>query len=377
MKKILFLTGTRADFGKLKSLITICRSQPYFDVHIFATGMHMHDKYGYTVNEIEKSGFDNIYKYINYTSEATMDLTLAKTIDGLSSFVQEAKPDLIVIHGDRVEALAGAIVGALNNIHVSHIEGGEVSGTIDELIRHSVSKMSHSHFVSNDIAKNRLIQMGELENNIFVIGSPDIDVMNSSTMPSIEEAKKYYGINFEEFGILMFHPVTTEESTIAKSVSNIVDACIASNLNYIVIFPNNDLGSNYILNAYEKFNDNFKFKIFPSLRFEYFLILLKYSKFIIGNSSAGIREAPHYGVPTINLGSRQNNRSLNDEIINIDFNKDTISNAINEVVKIGHYEPKHLFGKGKSDELLLEILRTDNFWNISKQKLFNDLSKNK
>jgi tRNA(Ile)-lysidine synthetase-like protein len=163
-----------------------------------------------------------------------------------------------------------------------------------------------------------------VENNIFVIGSPDIDVMNSSTMPSIEEAKKYYGINFEEFGILMFHPVTTEESTIAKSVSNIVDACIDSNLNYIVIFPNNDLGSNHILNAYEKFKDNPKFKIFPSLRFEYFLILLKYSKFIIGNSSAGIREAPHYGVPTINLGSRQNNRSLNDEIININYNKDII-----------------------------------------------------
>jgi UDP-N-acetylglucosamine 2-epimerase (hydrolysing) len=377
MKKFLFLTGTRADFGKLKSLITICRAQPDFDVHIFATGMHMHNKYGYTVNEIEKSGFDNIYKYINYTSESTMDLTLAKTIDGLSSYVQEAKPDLILIHGDRVEALAGAIVGALNNIHVSHIEGGEVSGTIDELIRHSVSKMSHSHFVSNEIAKRRLIQMGELEDNIFVIGSPDIDVMNSKTMPSIAEAKKYYEITFEEFGILMFHPVTTEESTIAKSVNNIVDACIESNLNYIVIFPNNDLGSNHILNAYEKFISNPKFKIFPSLRFEYFLILLKHAQFIIGNSSAGIREAPHYGVPTINLGSRQNNRSLNDEIINIDFNKAIITNAINEVVKMGHYEPKHLFGKGNSDELLIEILRTDDFWNISKQKLFNDLSKNK
>src|SRR6478609_6671196 len=160
-KKILFLTGTRADFGKIKSLISILENHSTFEVFVFVTGMHLQETYGYTLIEIERCGFGNIYTFENHTHETTMDLTLAKTIEGLSAYVKSCNPDMIVIHGDRVEALAGAIVGSLNNILVAHIEGGEVSGTIDELIRHAISKLSHVHFVANDAAKNRLIQMGE------------------------------------------------------------------------------------------------------------------------------------------------------------------------------------------------------------------------
>jgi UDP-N-acetylglucosamine 2-epimerase (hydrolysing) len=201
-KKIVFLTGTRADFGKLKSLIEITNSDSSYEVELFVTGMHLQSKYGSTVDEIVKCGYPNIYKFINHTSERSMDQNLAKTIQGFSDFVRESKPHLIVIHGDRVEALAGAIVGSLNNILVAHVEGGEVSGTIDELIRHAVSKMSHTHFVSNAKAKKRLIQMGELEESIFEIGSPDVDVMVSENLPSISEVKNRYDIEFEEYGIV-------------------------------------------------------------------------------------------------------------------------------------------------------------------------------
>ena len=151
-KRVLFLTGTRADFGKIKSLINILEKDNRFSVHIFITGMHMHALYGSTYLEVEGCGYSNIYKYINHTSETSMDLTLAKTIEGLSAYIKEFPPELIVVHGDRVEALAGAITGSLNNILVAHIEGGELSGTIDDLIRHAVSKMSHIHFVSNEEA---------------------------------------------------------------------------------------------------------------------------------------------------------------------------------------------------------------------------------
>jgi len=165
-KKIVFLTGTRADFGKIKSLIQILQDTEGFEPHIFITGMHLDKKYGYTYLEIEKSGFENLFSFSNATSEHSMDLTLAKTIQGFSNYTKTIHPDMIIVHGDRVEALAGAIVGSLNNILVAHIEGGEVSGTIDELIRHSVSKLSHLHFVSNELAKKRLIQMGELPDSI-------------------------------------------------------------------------------------------------------------------------------------------------------------------------------------------------------------------
>ena len=209
-KKIVFLSGTRADFGKIKSLIQILENHSNFEPYIFATGMHMLEKYGKTVIEIEKCKFSNIYSFSNHTSEKTMDLTLAKTIEGFSKYVKEIQPDLIIIHGDRVEALAGAIVGALNNILVSHIEGGEVSGTIDDLIRHSVSKLSHIHFVSNEAAKQRIMQLGELETSVKVIGSPDVDIMFSASLPTLNEVKRYYEIPFDDYAVVMFHPVTTE-----------------------------------------------------------------------------------------------------------------------------------------------------------------------
>jgi len=196
------MSGTRADFGKLKPLIKKVDEAENQCAEIFVTGMHMLALYGQTSLEVEKSGFRNIYKYINQRDEDGMDIVLAKTIQGLSDYVKESPPDLMVVHGDRVEAMAGAIVGSLNNILVAHIEGGEVSGTIDELIRHAVSKLSHIHFVSNEKAKQRLIQLGELSSSIFVIGSPDLDVMNASTLPAIDDVRKKYEIPFKQFHIL-------------------------------------------------------------------------------------------------------------------------------------------------------------------------------
>jgi UDP-N-acetylglucosamine 2-epimerase (hydrolysing) len=373
-KRILFLTGTRADFGKLKSLIKITRSSKLFDVHIFATGMHMHHQYGYTVLEIEKSGFDNVYKFINYTSESTMDLTLAKTIDGLSAYVKEERPDLLVVHGDRVEALAGAITGALNNILVAHVEGGEVSGTIDELIRHAVSKMSHIHFVSNALARKRLLQMGEMDSSIYEIGSPDVDVMFSASLPSFEEVSHYYDIPFSNYGIAMFHPVTTEEALMENAAKDFTKALLDSGHNYVVIYPNNDLGSHHILKAYESLNGHKNFRVFPSLRFEYFLRLLKSSQFIIGNSSAGIREAPYYGIPSINIGSRQQNRALNQEIVNVSYEYNEILAVLKSNNIDRKYAPVNLFGAGRSDELFLKSLSEERFWNTNNQKVFKDLS---
>ena len=178
-KKLVFLTGTRADFGKIKPLIAALVKSKAFEVHIFVTGMHVSARYGYTVDEIIKSRLPNIYQFDNNAESDKQDLILAHTIIGFTSYIKFVRPDMIVIHGDRVEALAGAIVGAVNNIAVSHIEGGELSGSIDDSIRHSISKMAHVHFVSNNFARRRLIQMGEDKKSVFVIGSPDLDVMSS------------------------------------------------------------------------------------------------------------------------------------------------------------------------------------------------------
>jgi UDP-hydrolysing UDP-N-acetyl-D-glucosamine 2-epimerase len=374
MKKILFLTGTRADFGKMKSLISILENQIGYEVFVFVTGMHLQKEYGYTLIEIERCNFKNVQAFENHTHETTMDLTLAKTIEGFSSYCKTINPDLIVIHGDRVETLAGAIVGSLNNILVAHIEGGELSGTIDELIRHSVTKLSHIHFVSNNEAAKRLIQMGEIKSSIFTIGSPDIDIMFSNNLPSKETVKEYYKIDFDTYAIVMFHPVTTEAKQMKQYANDFVESLLEIKENFVVIFPNNDLGSKYIIEAYHKIKDNSRFRIFPSLRFEYFLVLLKNAKFIIGNSSAGIREAPYYGIPIINIGTRQQNRSLNADIINVDYQKENIVKALELVLSHKINPIVNNFGNGNSAELFLNSLLSDEVWNINYQKQFKNIT---
>jgi UDP-N-acetylglucosamine 2-epimerase (hydrolysing) len=371
-KRIVFLTGTRADFGKLKSLITILESHSDFEPHIFVTGMHMLTEYGYTLIEVQRAGFSNIHTFSNHTSEATMDLTLAKTMEGFSEFVKKVDPDLIVVHGDRVEALAGALVGSLNNILVAHVEGGEISGTIDELLRHATSKMSHVHFVANDEAHRRLVQMGELPESIFVIGSPDVDVMFSTNLPSLQEVKDHYEIGFDNYSVVLFHPVTTEASSMSEYATNLAEALIDSNKHYVIIYPNNDLGSKSILEAFEPLRKFPNIRMFPSIRFEYFLTLLKNAESIVGNSSAGIREAPYYGVPTINIGTRQENRALHAHIVNVDYTREAILEALQRPSERVEKDGSG-FGKGNSDKLFLESLGSDTLWNLNHQKQFKDL----
>ena len=368
-KKIVFLTGTRADFGKLRPLIEITESSDEFECHIFVTGMHTLSRYDFTYREVEKRGYKNIFVFMNETEGDNTDIILSNTIRGFSEYIRDISPDMIVIHGDRLEALAGAIVGSFNNILVSHIEGGELTGTIDESIRHAVSKLSHIHFVSNDNAKKRLIQMGEIEERIFVIGSPDIDIMMKKDLPTKEELTKYYDINFEKYAILIFHPVTTELEYLKNQTTEMVAAVIDSKRNYVVIYPNNDPGSDIIMKEYGKLENNQNFKIYPSLRFEYFLTLLKNADFIIGNSSSGITEAEIYNIPTINLGSRQKNRTSNNNIINIENQKDEILDAIAKVDGM-EIKSSFSFGDGKSTNRFFNVISNDKIWNVSLQKQF-------
>lgn len=367
-KKIVFLTATRADFGKLKSLMNFVVNSDLFECYIFVTGMHTLAKYGSTFHEVEGE-YKNVFVYMNQATTTDPEIILSNTIIGFSNFVKEVVPDLIIVHGDRIETLAGAIVGSFNNILVSHIEGGEVSGTLDELLRHAVTKLSHIHFVANEEAKKRLIQMGEVENDIFVIGSPDIDIMKSDKLPTVQEAKAWYEIPFSQYAVLLYHPVTTEIDTLAKDINTVVSAVMESNKNYVVIYPNNDTGSDIILKEYERFRNKKNFRVFPSLRFEFFLTLLQNARFIIGNSSAGVREAEIYGIPAVNIGSRQKNRTKSKNVINVDNNKEEIIKAISEAEK-KKVKPISHFGAGDSNKKFYEIITSKNIWNIPIQKQF-------
>jgi UDP-N-acetylglucosamine 2-epimerase (hydrolysing) len=381
-KKILFLTGTRADFGKLKTLIQHVEAAPQFDVAVFITGMHTLSRYGYTVDEVYgalsehrlRDGTRNVYVFHNQVQGEPMERVLANTIDGLSRYVTEFPPDLMVVHGDRVEALAGAIVGALRNILVAHIEGGEVSGTADELMRHAITKLSHAHFVANDMALQRLVQLGERRESIKIIGSPDIDLMLSPNLPELAEVKRRYDVKFEEYGVLIFHSVTTDLADTRKSVSAIIDALLESGQNCVVIYPNNDEGCELIFSEYSRIENHPRFKLVPSMRVEYFLVLLRHARFLLGNSSAGIRECPVFGVPAINVSSRQNGRATPDCVVNVPGEGAEILTAIRRILsaKATHEADLH-FGRGQSASLFIQAIDSEDFWRLPKQKQFMDL----
>jgi UDP-N-acetylglucosamine 2-epimerase (hydrolysing) len=377
-KRIVFITGTRADFGKIKPLIMAVENSGDFELSIFATGMHPLSKYGYTIGEVYKTlpfhkfddNYTNIYTFINQFHGEPMEQILANTISGFSRYVREFKPNMIVVHGDRIEAMAGAIVGALRNIIVAHIEGGELSGTIDESIRHSISKLAHVHFVANEEAADRLKKMGENPDLVFPIGSPDIDIMLSPNLPKIDAVKKHYEINFDNYAIAIYHPVTTDIAGTLRGIKDMVGALLKSGKNYVVIAPNNDEGSDCIFEAYEQIRENPKIRFFPSLRFEYFLTLMKNAEFMIGNSSAGIREAPIYGVPSINLGSRQNKRFSHQSILNVSCDEKSIIEAISKIKTISNCPPCTHFGKGKSITEFMAVLKDEKIWNNPIQKSF-------
>ena len=377
IKKIAFLTGTRADFGKLQPLIEVIERSNKFKCYIFVTGMHTLSKYGSTYKEVKKQKYKNIFIFMNQTNSTDQDIILANTITGFSNFIKEISADLIVVHGDRIEALAGAVVGSFNNILVSHIEGGEISGTLDELIRHAITKLSHIHFVANEEAKKRLVQMGESEKSCYVIGSPDVQVMKSSNLPDITNVKKYYDIPFDEYSICIFHPVATEIDKLSKQVKELVSSLINSKKNYVIVYPNNDNGSDIILNEYKKLKHKKNFRLFPSIRFKNFLSLLKNCQFIIGNSSVGIRESEVYGIPTINLGSRQKNRSNNKNIINVDVEKNKILKVIEKSYNKS-FQPISFFGnKHNTVEEFYKLLLDQKIWKTSLQKQFIDVDKRK
>ncbi len=199
-----------------------------------------------------------------------------------------------------------------------------------------------------------------------------MDAMKSETLPTLQEVKAYYQVPFDAYAVSMFHPVTTEFSEMNAYAEAYVAALEESGCNYVVIYPNNDSGSDYILGRLLKLQNNKRFRIFPSVRFEAFLTLLKNALFIVGNSSAGIREAPCYGVPTVNVGTRQNGRTANNHIVHTSYAKQDIVDSIHKALQL-KVPAVSLFGDGKSDQLFYDIVKENSFWQTQKQKAFTDV----
>lgn len=369
-RHLLFLTGTRADFGKLEPLAAAARDAGH-RVTFFVTGMHMMDRYGLTKLEVQRMPGVRVHEFLNQRPGDGQDIVLAKTVVGFSDFITENRPDLIIIHGDRIEALAGALVAATNYIPSAHIEGGEVSGTIDEVFRHCNTKLATHHFVSSDIAKRRVMTLGEPPETIHVIGSPELDFHAGPSGVSLDDVRARYDIPFADYGIAVFHPVTSEQSGMGAQAQALFGALEASGRNFVVIAPNNDPGSEAIFAVLDALPKD-RFRLIPSMRFAHFSELMKHAACMVGNSSAGVREAPFLGIPTLDVGTRQTNRAM---AASVAFAAAGDTEAVAQFLT-NHWGQRHArdsgFGTGRAADRFAQTLAQPDFWAQGLQKAFRD-----
>ena len=370
-RSLLFLTGTRADFGKLEPLAIAARDAG-FHVSFFVTGMHMLDRYGLTKNEVHRTPGVTVQEFLNQRPGDAQDVILAKTVIGFSDYLSESKPDLVIVHGDRVEALAGALVAATNYIRSAHIEGGEVSGTIDEVFRHCNTKLAAQHFVSSDSAAKRVMALGEPIETVHVIGSPELDFHAGASGVSIAEVRAHYGIPFDDYGIGVFHPVTSEAASMGAQAAALFGAAQASGRKFVLVAPNNDPGSGAIFDVINGLPAD-QFRVIPSMRFAHFSELMKNAACMLGNSSAGVREAPFIGLASLDVGTRQTNRALAPSVTACAASDGTaIATFLAE--EWGKPYPRHHgFGTGRAADRFVAVLNDPGFWAQSLQKEFRDI----
>jgi len=367
-KKIGVVTGTRAEYGILKPLLIKIKESKDLELNLIVTGLHLLKKYGLTIKEIEKEGFkiDGIVEMYDDDKE---DITyhgkaLAKGIAGFASLLSKIKPDILVVLGDRLEPLAATLAAATLRIPIAHIHGGDKtdSGHIDENIRHSITRFANIHFTATKEHTKRLIKMGEEPWRIFQVGALGLDsVINQKTISKEDLAKKI-GLQLDDKIIVcVFHPVHLEQELAGKQMHEILEAIKELKMQTVIIYPNNDAGSQDIIEEIEKCKGLPFIKIFPNLPHSDYVNLLKCADVLIGNSSSGIIEAPSLKLPVVNIGSRNVGREHAENVIFVDVKKDKIINAIKKALYDKKFKEKverciNPYGDGKASERIVKVL---------------------
>ena len=382
-RKICVVTGTRAEYGLLKWIIDGIQNSSFLELQLVVTGMHLSPEFGLTIKQIEEDGYP-INKRIEMLLSSDSSVGICKSIGvgiiGFADGLNELNPDLLLILGDRFEILAAAIGGMSSRVPIAHIHGGEsTEGVIDESIRHSITKMSHIHFVATNEYKSRVIQLGEDPSKVFNFGGLGIDNIKKLKLLSKKDLEKRLNFSFGDKNLLAtFHPVTLEKGTSSNQIDELLEA-IASQDDIKVIFtlPNADNDGRILISKINDFcNKNpSKYCCFKSLGQLNYLSCLKYIDGVIGNSSSGLLEVPSFKIGTINIGDRQKGRVLAKSIINCSPNKESIEKAINFLFsnKFRLILDKVInpYGEGGASAKIVSQLENINLKNILKKKFYD------
>jgi len=335
-RKILYITATRAEYGLMSSTLKAIDNHPKLELELVVTGTHLSGKFGLTIEEILKDNFKiHEVKIPEVKDNLTMAKSFGEAVIRLSEAIREINPCIVLIEADRYEGLAGAVAGAFLNIPVAHVSGGDVSGSIDESIRHSITKFAHLHFPGTEKSAQRIIKMGEKEKYVFMVGTPGLEDIEKDS----KEIAEKFNLNLEKPIILVLqHPVTTESDKAGTQMAETMAAVSKLKEQAIVIYPNNDPGSEEMIKEIEKYRDD-NLKIYKNISRHNFLALMKAATVMVGNSSAGIVEAPKFNLPVVNIGSRQENRERAGNIYDVEHNGQKIYSTVKEIISRGE-KPK-------------------------------------
>lgn len=372
-RKICVVITSRASYARIKSVLRAIqkREQLGLQLQLVVGASLLLEKYGEAVTVIESDGFKpaaSVYMVLEGENPITMAKTTGIGLMELPTIFNNLKPDVVLTVADRYETLATAVAASYMNLPVAHVQGGEITGSIDEKVRHAVTKFSNLHFVSNQACAERVIKMGEDPETVFVTGCPSIDlaaeILKGSPKSGSDLPQKYSGVGptidiTKPYIVAVQHPVTTEYEQALDQIWTTLEAIYELKIPTFWFWPNVDAGSDRVSKGLRVFRERYNpgfFHFFKNMSPEDFLRLLWGSRCIVGNSSVGIRETSFLGVPSVNIGNRQRGRERGRNVVDVPHNKEQIKSAILKQIENGHYPSSNIYGDGKAGERIVEIL---------------------
>ena len=368
-RRICFPMTSRAYYGRSQLLLKKLQEHPGIELELMLGGSILLDKYSrHIAADIEAGGFTistSLFNVIEGGNHVAMAKTACLTALEFTNGFHAADPDIVVICGDRFEQLAIAMAAAYLNKTIAHIEGGDVTGSIDESVRHAITKLAHIHFVTNDDARRRVLAMGEDPNYVFTTGSLDVEVASQASAAITSDVVNRYGVGHEidvtqPFVLVIQHPVTTELEN-REHLENTLRAVSALDLPAIWIWPNPDAGTGEMSDSLRHFRENVpeavrRMRFITDVPVNEFIALLKVAGCLIGNSSAGIKECSYLGTPVVNVGARQQGRLHAENVAHTGYDRDEILVAIKQQIAHGRYAPSHLYYRPNASQAMVDVL---------------------
>jgi GDP/UDP-N,N'-diacetylbacillosamine 2-epimerase (hydrolysing) len=364
MRHILYLSGTRADYGLMRHSLQAIHEAPGLRLSVAATGMHLMPTHGLTINEIKADGFE-LYKLpatFERDNRAAMARFIGQCLEQLIDLCEQIQPDIILLLGDRGEMLAGAIAATYLGIPSAHIHGGEVTSTVDESARHAITKLAHLHFAATEDSVRRIIRLGENPDRVWAVGGPGLDRIEEGLMEE-QALRQQLGLSEKgPFALVVQHPVSEEMAESMAHMRHTLEAVQGSGLEAVVAYPNADAGGKAMIRVIESYREQEGFHIFQHIPRTTYLSLMKYARVMVGNSSSGIIEAPSFQLPVVNVGTRQEGRLRGQNVIESEYDTEAIQQAIQTALFDRAFlaklaTSKNPYGDGKAAERMVRLLR--------------------